>query len=343
VRGPPGPTGPAGPAGRPGRPAPAGPPGPGRAERCGIAPGVGRGGMPPGVGRGPAGPAGGRGPAGPAAAGWGAPGRGLPAPGCGRVDAGAGTTPGCPGRGTTGRGATGAELNGLLPTRGALDAGGVGPGFGPSPSGWSDTPAGGGLTGVGAGRTTGAGATGAGCPSGTGAGAAVPGCSTTGLGPGRGPDRVAPSGATGEPVGDEPRSARFAPLLGAEPLLGPAGTPAAGNACRSRRTTGASTVELADFTNSPRSLNLARTSLLLTPSSFASSCTRALPATALLTGRPDGGPARPRTTSDERSSLVLHGVLMSSRPVFFLDRSRSPPPDWRRDPTPRRTRTPPVH
>jgi len=43
-----------------------------------------------------------------------------------------------------------------------------------------------------------------------------------------------------------------------------------------------STVDDADFTNSPCSLSLARTSLLVTPSSFASSCTRALPATALL-------------------------------------------------------------
>ena len=54
------------------------------------------------------------------------------------------------------------------------------------------------------------------------------------------------------------------------------------NAPRSRRATGASTVLDADLTNSPISLSLARTVLLSTPSSFASSCTRALPATALL-------------------------------------------------------------
>jgi hypothetical protein len=57
---------------------------------------------------------------------------------------------------------------------------------------------------------------------------------------------------------------------------------ALGNESRNLRATGASTVEDADFTNSPRSFSLARTSLLVTPSSFASSCTRALPATALL-------------------------------------------------------------
>jgi hypothetical protein len=58
--------------------------------------------------------------------------------------------------------------------------------------------------------------------------------------------------------------------------------PALGYASRNRRATGASTVEDADFTNSPSSFSFARTSLLVTPSSFASSCTRALPATALL-------------------------------------------------------------
>jgi translation initiation factor IF-2 len=58
----------------------------------------------------------------------------------------------------------------------------------------------------------------------------------------------------------------------------------------------ASTVEDGDFTYSPRSCNLLRTCLLLMPSSFASSCTRALPATALpVDRRPGGGTARPRT------------------------------------------------
>ncbi len=43
------------------------------------------------------------------------------------------------------------------------------------------------------------------------------------------------------------------------------------NFSRSRRTTGASTVEEADRTNSPMSPNVVRTVLLSTPSSFASS------------------------------------------------------------------------
>jgi hypothetical protein len=70
----------------------------------------------------------------------------------------------------------------------------------------------------------------------------------------------------------------------------------AANAPRSRRATGASTVLDADLTNSPISFSLASTVLLSTPSSFASSCTRALPATALLTPRSCGRhPQRPHS------------------------------------------------
>ena len=81
---------------------------------------------------------------------------------------------------------------------------------------------------------------------------------------------------------------------------------------RSRRATGASTVLDADFTNSPMSFNLASTVLLGTPSSFASSCTRALPATALLNPRPRGQTRGDLTRPLEaRSSQRLHRVLMS--------------------------------
>src|SRR5437899_10925864 len=62
--------------------------------------------------------------------------------------------------------------------------------------------------------------------------------------------------------------------------LGAEGPPPSANASLSRRATGASTVLDADLTNSPISLSLASTFLLSTPSSLASSCTRALPATA---------------------------------------------------------------
>jgi hypothetical protein len=52
-----------------------------------------------------------------------------------------------------------------------------------------------------------------------------------------------------------------------------------GNASRTWRSTGASIVDEADFTYSPISWSLASTSLLVTPSSFASADTRALPGT----------------------------------------------------------------
>lgn len=93
-----------------------------------------------------------------------------------------------------------------------------------------------------------------------------------------------------------------------------AGVPT-GNASFSLRTTGASIVDEALLTNSPNSLSLAMISLLDLPSSFASSCTRALPATALLTVRPGGRTARPRV-SCTGSLLELHGVLTTGRPAF---------------------------
>jgi hypothetical protein len=78
----------------------------------------------------------------------------------------------------------------------------------------------------------------------------------------------------------------------AAPLPG-AGLPPP-NDSRNRRATGASTVDDADLTNSPCSFSRARTSLLVTPSSLANSCTRALPATtspvyeATVVGRASG-------------------------------------------------------
>ena len=64
-----------------------------------------------------------------------------------------------------------------------------------------------------------------------------------------------------------------------------AGASTAGMASLSVRTTGASTVEEADFTNSPSSCNLVRTSLLETPSSLASSWTRTFDTTLLSLAR----------------------------------------------------------
>lgn len=172
---------------------------------------------------------------------------------------------GAPGRGAPGRGASGrgigrstgcADENGLLPTRGVRAAGlgaGRGPGVGPGRLGVGDGPACG---------CSGAGAGGAGGCSGAGAGGAG-GLGAAGF--------FAAGGA----------AALTAPLAPAAPL--PAVFSCAGllppNDSRSRRATGASTVDDADLTNSPCSLSRARTSLLVTPSSLANSCTRALPAT----------------------------------------------------------------
>jgi hypothetical protein len=200
---------------------------------------------------------------------------------------------GAPGRGAPGRGACGrgigrstgcADENGLLPTRGVRAAGlgaaggpGRGPGVGPGRAG--------GAAGVG-----GADAAAGGAAAGGSAGAA-------GLGAGAfsGAALVA-AGLAGEPF---PSVFTFAAAGFAPP-----------NDSRRRRATGASTVEDADLTNSPCSLSRARTSLLVTPSSLANSCTRALPATTSpsLEATAVVG-AAPRVSYDAWSS-GLHGVLM---------------------------------
>ena len=174
------------------------------------------------------------------------PGRGPP--GRGGIPPGAGA-PGA-GRGI-GRSTGCAEENGLLPTRGCRGSAGLGaagPGRGPG----SAT----GLTGADA-TSTGTGATGG----------------------ATGADGATGAGATGFATGGAAGAA--AALAGAAFFTGGASGAAFAppNASRRRRATGASTVEDADLTNSPCSLSRARTSLLVTPSSLANSCTRALPAT----------------------------------------------------------------
>ena len=129
------------------------------------------------------------------------------------------------------------------------------------------------------------------------AGAAVAGAAAAGAAAAGAGDAAAGRGAAGRAWPGRPgcgARAEPAPLLGAASLR-PAGA-LVGYASRSLRTTGASMVEDGDFTNSPRSWSLAMISLLVLPSSFASSCTRALPATALLTVRA-GGLYRPRSSS----------------------------------------------
>ena len=179
-----------------------------------------------------------------------APGRGAP------------PARGAPGRGARGRGmgrSTGcAEENGLLPTRGVR-----GPGRGPG------APP---VVGLGAGAlAAGAG----GCTGAGGADGAAGGAGAAGFGPAVSGGAVATPPAEAFGLAFEPVAA--APLPAALAVSGAGLAPP--NASRNRRATGASTVDDADLTNSPCSLSRARTSLLVTPSSLANSCTRALPAT----------------------------------------------------------------
>jgi hypothetical protein len=204
---------------------------------------------------------------------------------------------GAPGRGAPGRGAMGrgigrstgcADENGLLPTRGVRAAGrgaGRGPGVGPGR--------------LGAGLDSGAAAVGC-------SGAAAGGAGGSGAGGAEG------LGAAGFSAAGP---AVFAAAGDAAPL--PAVFSCAGlpppNDSRSRRATGASTVDEADLTNSPCSLSRARTSLLVTPSSLANSCTRALPATTSPVYEATAVVGRASGTSCNASgseSSGLHGVLM---------------------------------
>lgn len=198
-----------------------------------------------------------------------------------------------PGRGAPGRGACGCACgcgrgmaarstgctveNGLLPTRG-VRAPGLGPGVagrGPGAAGAGDSGVAGGAAGAGA-AAAGAGAAGAGA--GVGAGADGFAAGAAGVGAGAGAGAVTASlgvGTACSGAGAADLAGAFAAggALFAAGLLPP-------NVSRSRRATGASTVEDADLTNSPCSLSRARTSLLVTPSSLANSCTRAFATTS---------------------------------------------------------------
>lgn len=254
--------------GAPGRTKPPGPVPPGP-ERPAPVLGLGREGIMPGLGRGP-------------------PGRGgMPEapPGRGMLGglAGRGGAPGVVGRVDVVRGPV---PNGLLATRGAP---GRGPGTVP------DSVLAGAAAGeaaVGAGAASGAAVAAIGSGSGVrmagpGIGAPPPGAGVVGAAVTLG------VGAVGDVAGNDPfdsaaAGAEVTVFLAGAVLTGAA---AAGIASRSLRTTGASTVDDGPFTYSPSSPSLTRTSLLVTPSSFASSWTRGLPGTALLLeGEPGGRP-----------------------------------------------------
>ena len=119
-------------------------------------------------------------------------------------------------------------------------------------------------------------------------------------------------------------AATFGALLAAAGAA--AGADEATIASRSRRATAASTVLDTDLTYSPISWSFARTVLLSTPSSFASSCTRALPATALLTCEVVRATRNDLSCPLEAwSFLELHRVLMLVvLPCASRARRRSP-------------------
>lgn len=208
------------------------------------------------------------------------PGRGPP-PGRGGIPPGPGRAPPGPCGLGTGRSTGCAEENGLLPTRGGRGSPGLGPagpGLGPGPAaGW----AGAGATTGGAG---GAGGVGTGPAGRAGAAGFAAGGAVTPTPPS--PDPT--GGFSGAPAGAFPGALAGAFSGAFSGALEPP------NASRSRRATGASTVDDADLTNSPCSLRRARTSLLVTPSSLANSCTRALPATTSPFLEASGGKAAPR-------------------------------------------------
>jgi len=188
------------------------------------------------------------------------------------------------------------ELKGLLPGRGPIGRG---------PAGRPSAAAGGMLPGVGpAGRSGTGGA--AGSSIGAEPRATVAGVAIGGPGTGEIADSV-PAGGAGS--GSSTGAACFAAVLAGALAAFLAGLAcsgalaAAGIASFRRRTTGASTVEDADFTNSPISASLARTTLLSTPSSLASSWTRTLDTTLLSSAREVPGPSV-RTAHDQARAFI---------------------------------------
>ena len=227
-------------------------------------------------------------------------------PGFGRAPPGRGTGRGIapasllvngllPGRGAAGRGAAPASLlvNGLLPGRGPAGRGGA--------------------ASVGAAWAAGASAAAAaaGAAGATGGATAISGSS--------GATATAAAGASSTDAAVF-FAAAFLVVFFAAAFLPSAAPPAgcAGKTSFSLRTTGGSTVDDADLTNSPMSWSLARTTLLSTPSSFASSYTRTF-ATALLSRGP-GSTRRGRgpLVREHAHCCALIACSSPSRPAFAV-------------------------
>ena len=226
------------------------------------------------------------------------PGRGGIPPGPGRGPPGPAGAPGLCGRGI-GRSTGCTDEKGLLPTRGGRGAPGLGaPGPGRGPG------AGRGAAGASAAAAGTAGAGGAGGAAGAGGAGGAAGRGGAGLTTG------GAGGAAATPPAAAAAGAETGTAAGGAGVAGAAGLEPP-NASRSRRATGASTVDDADLTNSPCSLRRARTSLLVTPSSFANSCTRALPVATTSPSLEAAAVGRPRLGfSYDAWSSGLHGVLM---------------------------------
>lgn len=241
-----------------------------------------------------------------------------------------------PGRGMPGRGACGcgrgmarstgwADEKGLLPTRG-VRAPGLGPGAAGRGPGAGAVGGAAGVAGGAAGALTcAAGAGGASATGGAvgadglaGTGACGRGASLTGAGLGAAGVGAAGVGAAG--VAAAAGSSRLA-----------AGLPAP-NDSRNRRATGASTVDDADLTNSPCSLNRASTSLLVTPSSLANSCTRAFATTSpvyeatAIAGRASGLAMTHGHRDFTVCSCSSLPILLSSEAVSRSHDRSTPPP-----------------
>jgi hypothetical protein len=232
-------------------------------------------------------------------------GRGVPARAAGSDGAfrAAGAS-GCAGGWVGGASVDGAWVDGASVDGASVDGawvdGAWGPGRGPGTGACRAAAESGAGTGAAAGAADGAAA--AAGASATGAGSATSGCAAAGA------DAV--GSAAGEGAGWA--AAFFAgAAFFAAPLPAPADLSSSPYCFLNFASTGSSTVDDADLTNSPISLSFSRTTLLSTPSSLASSWTRVL-ATLLLLARVPAGEGEDRTASwCARSSVSTHRVLMS--------------------------------
>lgn len=229
--------------------------------------------------------------------------------------AGLGRDPPAAGRGPPGRAAgrgipPSLLVNGLLPGRGPAGRGGAAsrlvngllPGRGPAGRAGAAAAAAGSITG-----SAGAGAT----------GGATAAATTAGTG-------SATGGASTGVVAAGAAAVFFAAVFLAAVFLAGAGA-TAGKTSFNFRTTGGSTVDDADRTNSPMSCSLARTTLLSTPSSLASSYTRTL-ATALLSLVRAGGAGPLVRRHAHRCALIAFSspsVLPSIRGLTYWPCSRA--------------------